>query len=69
MKLKSQGQTTIEYMLMLIVVMSLAVTFMKQVQTFVIGEADNCRPNSQSLICRFERAYDFGNLRYYPLQI
>lgn len=67
--MKSQGQTTVEYMLILVVVVGLAITFMKQVQTFVIGEADNCRPNSQSLICRFESTYNFGNLRYYPLQI
>ena len=69
MKLKSRGQATIEYMLMLIVVISMAVTFMKQIQTFVIGEAENCGENSPSLICRLERSYNFGNLRYYPLRL
>jgi hypothetical protein len=69
MKLKSRGQTTIEYMLMLIVVISLAVTLMKQIKIFVIGEAENCNENSPSLICTLERSYNFGNLRYYPLQL
>lgn len=63
-----KGQTTVEYMLLLLVVMGLAVTFMGRAREFILGNSQECNAQNRSMICNFERAYNFGDMRYYQIR-
>ena len=65
------GQTAVEYVLLLAIVLILTLALMEQIQERVIGDIDNCRPDSTTIGCQFKRAFPTGgpeNFQYYRLK-
>lgn len=71
-KLKSKGQTAVEYILLFSVVVSIVVSILQQVKGYILDNAENCTPASTSIICKLSRAYDIGKWQggyvYYTLR-
>lgn len=63
-----RGQTTVEYILLMIVVISIVISAMTQAQVFLLGNGESCTAQSRSVICQFERAFNFGDMRYFQLR-
>lgn len=59
------GQTSVEYILLLLVVMLITFSAMEQVRRFFLPEGDRCVGNDRALVCQFERIYNLDDLRYY----
>lgn len=55
----AQGQTSVEYVLMLIVVVALMFTVMGMVRNFLVTETGECRPGDKALVCKVQHL--FGN--------
>lgn len=62
------GQTTVEYILLMIVVITIVISVMNQAQVFLLGNGEPCNAQSRSVICQFERAFNFGDMRYYQIR-
>ncbi len=62
------GQTSVEYILMLVVVVALMFTVMGMVRNFLVTESGECNPGDQALVCKVQGL--FGNdpkYRYFTL--
>lgn len=57
------GQTAVEYILMLMVVVAILFSVMTQVKGYLIADAGKCTPTSKSLVCSFDRALTFGGFK------
>lgn len=66
--LPDRGQTSIEYLLMLLVVVILITSAMKQVKKFMIGGDGECTENNKSIICEFDRIYTRANFKFYTIK-
>ncbi|WP_127716222.1 Flp family type IVb pilin [Halobacteriovorax sp. HLS] len=64
----NKGQTSVEYVLMIAVVVTMLMSVMDIVKTSILGEAKNCAPQSKAIICTFERAFNFEDLRYFTIR-
>lgn len=58
------GQTSVEYILLLMVVMLITMSAMKEVRAFFLPDGE-CTRTDRSLVCAFERVYDRQNLKIY----
>lgn len=61
---QQSGQTSVEYILLLMVVMLITMSAMEEVRGFFLPDGE-CTPTDRSLTCAFERIYDLQNLKYY----
>jgi hypothetical protein len=59
------GQTTVEYILLLMVVLLITFSTMERVRAFFLPATGECRPQDRSLACAFQRLYDVDNLKFY----
>jgi len=67
---KSSGQTSIEYVLMLLVAVTLIVSFVSKIkQAFLPDDNEDCDNNKLSFVCFFKRPFDSVNFRTYRLPI
>ena len=64
----NKGQTSVEYVLMVAVVITMLMSVMGIVRTAILGDAANCVPQSKAIICTFERAFSFQDLRYFSIR-
>ena len=61
----NKGQTTIEYLLLLLVAVALIGHFAPIIQDFILGD---CNAGSSAVMCQFERIWTSqGQYRSYPL--
>ena len=72
-KLKESGQTSVEYILMLAVVMIMIINILGAVKERLIAEQTPCPPNDDSIGCTIFRAVaSFGttddNFRFFTLR-
>ncbi len=59
--LKSKtGQTSVEYILLVSVIMTMLFGVTKQIRGFLFDDADNCTQGSKSLVCKLENSFKFG---------
>ena len=65
---KKSGQTVVEYMLILLVIMVIAYTMAIRIKAYFLADATNCNANSKSLICQFQRIYSDANYRYFVIK-
>jgi Flp pilus assembly pilin Flp len=64
--LKSEsGQTAVEYILMTAVVVTIITSLMGYVKKRVLGEGEECTPESTTIVCRFENIFAGGNYKYF----
>ena len=63
-----KGQTAVEYLLMLIVVVTLIYTFMGKVKEYFFAERGSCTESSTSFICQFEKMYNNQNFRWFVIK-
>lgn len=63
-----KGQTSVEYVLMIAVVVTLLMSIMGIVRTAILGDAKNCSPQSTAIICTFERAFNMDDLRFFTIR-
>ena len=64
----NKGQTSVEYVLMIAVVVTMLMSVMGIVRTAILGDTKNCTPDSKAIICSFERAFSFQDLRYFSIR-
>jgi uncharacterized protein (UPF0333 family) len=64
----NKGQTSVEYVLMIAVVITMLMSVMDIVKTSILGDSKNCQPQSKAIICTFERAFNFQDLRYFSIR-
>ena len=62
------GQTSVEYILLVLVMVTIGMTLFGRIKGWMAGEADNCTPQSTSLSCRMATAFPsggYGSYRFY----
>jgi len=64
----NKGQTAVEYLLMLLVVISLIYTLSGRVYKYFLGDIKSCNKNSHSFVCRLYNIYNIENYRYFQLR-
>jgi len=67
------GQTSIEYILLISVVITMLIGVSKQIESYLLADAGNCKADSKSIVCRLENAFKFGGgdgkgFRYFTLR-
>jgi hypothetical protein len=62
-----QGQTAVEYILLILVTLLLAISIMIRVRDWMLPDGGECREGDTNLVCAFERLYNVGNLKYYRM--
>lgn len=68
MGFKNQGgQTAVEYILLMLVTLILAISIMARVRDWILPEGEQCREGDTNLVCAFERLYNVDNLKYYRM--
>ncbi len=55
-KLKDHGQTSVEYILLLVVVIFMIINIMSTVRDRLLGQQNPCPPNDTSIGCNINRA-------------
>jgi len=66
--LLNKGQTAVEYLLLLLVVVSLIYTLSGRVYKYFLGDMNSCTKNSRSFVCRLYNIYNIENYRYFQLR-
>ncbi|MBT3586069.1 MAG: hypothetical protein HN509_14280 [Halobacteriovoraceae bacterium] len=54
---QEEGQTAIEYVLLLVVVIAMIYTLGGRLKIFMLGDKGNCTDSSKSIVCSFERRF------------
>jgi hypothetical protein len=68
-KLGQKGQTSIEYVMMMAVVVALAVSIMGIVRERVLGPGGECPPGDKSILCSFENIFNrTDGFRYFSIK-
>lgn len=57
------GQVAVEYVILLSAVVVILFTVMGQVKEYMLADQGNCKPNSTSIVCQFERALSLDQFR------
>lgn len=60
-----KGQTSVEYILMVLAVLIITFSVMERVRAFFLPPGEECTAGDTSLACAFERLYNNENLKYY----
>ncbi|MBT3237041.1 MAG: hypothetical protein HN353_13880 [Bdellovibrionales bacterium] len=66
-----QGQTAVEYVLMLLVVSALVSGLMGRVRDWLLQDIKDCKQSSSSLTCRVNNQFTMlerNKFRYFPLR-
>ncbi len=66
-QLGKSGQTSVEYILLIAVVVVMINTVMQRVKEYVFAEQDNCTSESKSLVCKYERLLKQDQFRRFTL--
>ena len=66
--MNARGQTSVEYIMMVMVVVVILNTVMKQVKDYVLGDSNNCTATSTSIVCKFKNALESDDFRYFTLR-
>ena len=56
-----KGQTVVEYVLFLVVILTVFSAVYSIVREKVLGDKGSCTASSTSLICKFEKLYSLGS--------
>jgi Flp pilus assembly pilin Flp len=59
------GQTAVEYVMMLVVVATLAMAIMKKTKAWMLAP---CSVNQNSITCMLESVFNSKNLQYFPFK-
>ncbi|OUR95310.1 hypothetical protein A9Q84_15845 [Halobacteriovorax marinus] len=62
------GQTAVEYILLLAVMVAIMTSILATVRTRILGDSANCTPASRSVICNFERTLNVQDLRRFTIK-
>ncbi len=65
--MSKSGQTSVEYSLLLLVVITLIISIMGHVRSYILANQGNCKPTSKSIACTLERLYSPDSYRFYTL--
>lgn len=65
LKSAERGQTAVEYILLIAVVMVLMSVVLRQVRLWVLAE--NCGPDSRQISCQLQRVYGTKDFRTFRL--
>lgn len=67
--LKSEkGQTSVEYVMLIVVMVTIMTSVLQIVKSSILGDAQNCAPNSTAIICSFEKSFNVEDLRYFTIK-
>lgn len=66
---KEEGQTVIEYIVLLLVVVLITVSLFGNFKKFFLADAQNCTPRSTSFVCSFQKAWTGNGLKYFKVRI
>lgn len=59
------AQTAVEYVMMMVVVASLAMAIMKKTKAWMLAP---CSVNKNSITCMLEKVFNSSNLQYFPFR-
>ena len=62
-----RGQTSVEYILLVAVVVIVLFSVFSIVKERVLAGAENCVPGQKSLVCQFHRIFSDSEFRYFRL--
>ena len=63
-----RAQTSVEYIFMLVVVLTIIFSLMGMVRNFLITESGECTPSDQALVCKLQRSFTPSNdYKYFRL--
>ncbi|OFZ24838.1 MAG: hypothetical protein A2381_04285 [Bdellovibrionales bacterium RIFOXYB1_FULL_37_110] len=68
LNLLEKGQTAVEYLLMLLVVVTILYTLSGRVYKYFLGDIKACNRYSQSFVCRLYSIYNIDNYLYFRLR-
>ncbi len=66
------GQTVVEYILLMFVMITVIISAMTQVQDWFIGNADNCQPDTKTFICKMDKTFNgyfnsYASMRFFTI--
>lgn len=60
-KLAKKGQTAVEYIVLMAIIVSIIITLMKKVREYLLADIDTCTPQSTQVICAWKNMFDQQN--------
>lgn len=68
-KLSQKGQTAVEYIVLMAIIVSIIIGLMKKVRQFLLADVNSCTPQSTQVICAWQRMFDQQNaFRYFQVR-
>ncbi len=70
-RLMQKGQTSVEYIMLVLAVVLIMWSVFGKLKVFFAAEATNCTAESKELICQIKKAFSVGGslpFRYYTLR-
>lgn len=70
---QEEGQTVVEYILLMFVMVIVIISAMGQVQEWFLADAKNCTENSKSFTCKMDKTFNqtfnsYGSMRYFVIR-
>lgn len=67
--IRSRGQTIVEYIVLMAVVVGVIISVMKRVKDYLLADTENCTPQSTQIICVWQATFDeTNNFRYFQIR-
>ncbi|WP_372655604.1 hypothetical protein [Halobacteriovorax sp.] len=64
----NKGQTSVEYVMLIAVMVTIMGSVLQIVKSSILGDAQNCAPNSTAIVCSFQRSFNVEDLRYFTIK-
>ncbi|WP_290730974.1 class III signal peptide-containing protein [Halobacteriovorax sp. JY17] len=64
----NKGQTSVEYIMLIAVMVTIMGSVLGTVRSAILGDARNCAPDSKAIVCSFERSFNVEDLRYFTIK-
>jgi len=66
--MRNKGQTSVEYILMLVVVISIITSVFGIVKRSLLGNGTDCLSNSKSFYCQFKGIYEINDFKTFQVR-
>lgn len=70
---QEQGQTVVEYILLMFVMVVVIISGMGQVKEWFLANSDNCTANTKSFVCKMDQTFNgtfnsYGSMRRFVIR-